>query len=75
MVPCSFDQELKWSCDLNEMSIQEAWNSLTFDSFRSILSTSCPSCSKKNYCLGGCPIKKEIVLLLHKHVSTKSRKT
>ena len=62
MTPCSFDQELKWQCDLKEFSIQEAWDSLTFNQFRSKLKMSCPDCDKKNYCLGGCPIKKEIVL-------------
>ncbi|MBN2259217.1 MAG: radical SAM protein [Clostridiales bacterium] len=62
MTPCSFDQELKWSCDLYEMTIDEAWNSQAFDRFRNTLKTSCPTCDMKNHCLGGCPIKKEIVL-------------
>lgn len=62
MVPCSFDQDHKWSCNLLECTIEEAWESPEFQRFRTILKTSCPSCSKKAYCLGGCPIKKEIVL-------------
>ena len=62
MTPCSFDQELRWQVDLNSHTIEEAWNTPTFNQFRSILSTSCPSCEKRRACLGGCPIKKEIVL-------------
>lgn len=62
MTPCSFDQELKFYCDLDKYTIQEAWESLQFERFRTILGTSCPTCSKKSHCLGGCPIKKEIVL-------------
>lgn len=62
ILPCSFDQKLKWACDLRKHSIQEAWESTAFERFRSSLSMSCPKCHKKNYCLGGCPVKNEIVL-------------
>jgi radical SAM protein with 4Fe4S-binding SPASM domain len=62
MTPCSFDQELKWQVDLHTYTIEEAWNAPTFNRFRNVLSMSCPSCEKRRACLGGCPIKKEIVL-------------
>lgn len=62
MTPCSFDQDLKWQVDLRTHSIRQAWDSAAFNQFRSILSTSCPTCKSRRSCLGGCPIKKEIVL-------------
>lgn len=63
MLPCSFDnQELKWAVDLNEMSIQEAWNSDAFENFRDYFRKSCTSCKKRLMCMGGCPIRREIVL-------------
>lgn len=65
MTPCSFDQTLKWQVDLSTHTIEEAWKAPPFNRFRSILSTSCPTCEKRRSCLGGCPIKKEIVLCNH----------
>ena len=63
MLPCSFDnQELKWAVDLNEHTIQEAWDSDVFDDFRSHFRNSCRGCSRQCDCLGGCPIRREIVL-------------
>lgn len=62
IVPCSFDQNLIWACSLRQYTIQEAWESIEFEKFRSTLKMSCPKCDKKNYCLGGCPVKNEIVL-------------
>ena len=62
MLPCSFDQQHKWAMNLNESSIEEAWNSKVFDSFRDQLKNSCPSCALRASCMGGCPINKEIVL-------------
>ena len=62
MTPCSFDQELKYQVDLSKNTIQEAWDSATFERFRNKLRMRCPDCEKRHYCLGGCPLKKEIVL-------------
>lgn len=63
LLPCSFDnQELKWAVDLNEYSIEQAWNSDKFESFRRHFKNSCKSCKVKGECLGGCPIRREIVL-------------
>lgn len=62
MTPCSFDQGYRWSKSLKEYSIEEIWESKAFESFRSLLKMSCPDCEKRAHCLGGCPIKNEIVL-------------
>ncbi|WP_242965296.1 radical SAM protein [Petroclostridium xylanilyticum] len=67
MTPCSFDQEYRWGQSLKEYSIEEVWESKSFESFRSILKMSCPDCEKKAHCLGGCPIKNEIVLCTKKY--------
>lgn len=62
-IPCSFDnQELKWAYDISNDSIQNAWNSDEFNRFRNSLLNSCPGCSKREHCMGGCPIRREIVL-------------
>lgn len=63
LLPCSFDnQEQKWAVDLREYTIQEAWNSPKFETFRNHFRTACPSCKDRATCLGGCPIRPEIVL-------------
>ena len=62
MLPCSFDQEKRFGVDLNTSSIKKAWFSLQFNKFRKILLESCPNCKNRDLCLGGCPIKKQIVL-------------
>lgn len=63
MLPCSFDnQQRKWEVDLRHSTIEEAWNSEIFESFRNKLRTACPDCNKREWCMGGCPICPEIVL-------------
>lgn len=62
MVPCSFDnQEKRWAVSLNDNTIQEAWDSLKFDSFRDHSRNSCSSCKDWKNCMGGCPIRRSIV--------------
>jgi radical SAM protein with 4Fe4S-binding SPASM domain len=64
-LPCSFDQKLKWGVPLNgegAKTIQEAWNSAQFENFRDRMRGSCPSCSLRSECYGGCPIVRSIVL-------------
>ncbi len=61
MVPCSFDQEKRYEVSLRKMSILEAWNSETFESFRNKMRKACPDCEKKELCMGGCPLMPEIV--------------
>lgn len=62
--PCSFDNQDKvyaYQMDKNH-GVIDAWNSEQFEHFRSYLRNSCPSCSKRNECMGGCPLRKNIVL-------------
>lgn len=62
-LPCSFDnQDLRWSYDISNDSIQNAWNSNQFENFRDHFRNSCGSCSRKSECRGGCPIRRQIVL-------------
>lgn len=62
-LPCSFDnQDLRWAYDISNDTIQHAWYSKEFEDFRNHFRNSCKECSKRSYCMGGCPIRKEIVL-------------
>ena len=61
MVPCSFDQKKQYEVSLRENTIEEAWNSLQFEKFRSKMRGACPNCEKKELCMGGCPLMPEIV--------------
>lgn len=61
-LPCSFDQEYKYSYNLSNSTIQEAWNSSQFDNFRVHFKNSCPDCTERTKCYGGCPIRSSIVL-------------
>lgn len=63
MLPCSFDnQELRWAVDLRKQTIEEAWNSERFENFRKYFKNSCTHCKDRKTCMGGCPIRREIVL-------------
>lgn len=62
MTPCSFDQNLIYGVSLKDSSVEEVWNSDKFIKFRSRLFFSCPSCKNRENCLGGCPLKQEIVI-------------
>lgn len=62
MVPCSFDTTGKHEVDLANLSLQEAYDSDTFDDFRNKLRFSCKSCSDRENCMGGCSLMPEIVL-------------
>ena len=61
MLPCSFDQNRKYSFKLKPKTIEEGWNSLAFDDFRNRLKSACPKCKFQDLCKGGCPILPEIV--------------
>ena len=62
-IPCSFDnQELRWAYDISNDSIQHAWDSEQFENFRNHFRNSCGNCSRKLECMGGCPIRRQIVL-------------
>lgn len=63
MYPCSFDnQDQRWAVDLKKHTIKEAWESEQFESFRNCFRKACPDCAKRSFCMGGCPIRPEIVL-------------
>ena len=63
MMPCSFDnQDMRWAVDLRKFTIEEAWNSGEFEKFRTHFKISCPECGERTLCMGGCPIRPEIVL-------------
>lgn len=71
-LPCSFDnQELKWTYDISNDSIENAWNSSQFENFRNHFKNSCPNCKHRNECLGGCPVRREIVLCNRKEKDLK----
>ena len=62
-IPCSFDnQDMKWAYDISNDSIQHAWDSEQFENFRNHFRNSCGSCSRKLECMGGCPIRRQVVL-------------
>jgi radical SAM protein with 4Fe4S-binding SPASM domain len=62
-IPCSFDnQDMRWSYDIANDTIQNAWDSTQFNDFRSHFTNSCSGCSKRHLCYGGCPIRREIVI-------------
>lgn len=63
MMPCSFDnQEENWAYDISEDTIENAWNSPQFEDFRNYFRHSCPGCKDREACMGGCPIRNQIVL-------------
>ena len=62
-LPCSFDnQDLRWAYDISNDTIQNAWDSEVFEDFRNHFRNSCPNCKRRRECMGGCPIRSEIVL-------------
>jgi radical SAM protein with 4Fe4S-binding SPASM domain len=63
MLPCSFDSQWrKWAVSLNDFTVEQAWNSPQFDMFRNSMKSSCPNCTERVHCMGGCPIIRDIVL-------------
>lgn len=61
-LPCSFDQSKQYLFDIKDKDINDAWNSNEFERFRDTLRNSCPNCSKRKLCFGGCPLIKKVVL-------------
>lgn len=63
MLPCSFDnQDMRWAYDISNDTIQNAWNSEQFEDFRNHFRNSCGGCDRQRECMGGCPIRRQIVL-------------
>ena len=67
MVLCCFDQEKEYEVSLRELTIEEAWNSEPFERFRNKMRAACPGCEKKDYCLGGWPLKPQSVFCDSNH--------
>lgn len=53
---------MRWEVDLRKHTIEEAWNSEKFENFYKHLSVACLNCENRSACMGGCPIRQEIVL-------------
>lgn len=63
LLPCSFDnQDQRWAYDLSKGTIHDGWSSTAFENFRDHLRQACPECKKRALCMGGCPVRPEIVL-------------
>ena len=63
MLPCSFDQDRRYAVQLGKnTTIEQAWDSEPFETFRAHLRTACPTCPRRELCMGGCPLMPEIVL-------------
>lgn len=62
MSPCSFDKTNHVSINLNHYTIDEAWNSEAFQSFRKRFMKACIGCNNRSICLGGCPVCSDINL-------------
>ena len=58
--PCSFANQTDTGIDIKSSSIKAAWDK--FEYFRERLSNSCLGCSKREYCMGGCPLLSSITL-------------
>jgi len=55
LIPCSFEKDEKYAISLNEMSIENAWNSKEFNDFRAKYKVLCSNCVKNKVC-NACPI-------------------
>jgi len=63
MLPCSFDnQDMRWAYNIANDSIKNAWDSAQFEDFRNHFKKSCGGCANRALCMGGCPIRRQIVL-------------
>lgn len=65
--PCSFDNQCgKYRVSLRDSSIQQAWDSLTFENFRN-RNSSCKECTRYSICNGGCGLELGINAGLYCH--------
>lgn len=71
LLPCSFDQNEKYAVSLRDNTIEQAWNSKSFEAFRQPLRTNCPECKQREACMGGCPLMPEVVLCSRREKSFK----
>lgn len=66
MSPCSFDRAEKYGVSLLGKTILEVWNSKSFEAFRDSMRKSCPDCSDREFCMGGCPLVPDVALCARK---------
>ena len=72
MMPCSFaNQNEEWFTSLKEHTIQDTWNNDIFNKFRYSLKNSCSLCKNREFCAGGCPLMRDIVLCNNKEKDQK----
>ncbi len=62
MTPCGFDKTKKYGVSLIKNSIEKIWKSTEFEAFRMSLRQSCPKCTSRQQCMGGCPLYKNTAL-------------
>lgn len=62
LYPCSFEKDSYFRVSLNNQSIETAWNSERFETFRAKQKGKCSGCQKYELCFAGCPIVPEITL-------------
>jgi len=62
LVPCSFEKDESYAVSLDQLTIEEAWKSETFDRFRAKQTSHCLGCGDRGSCFGGCPIVSKITL-------------
>ena len=58
--PCSFDEADGF--DLRTGTIADAWQSSRFNLYREVFKKACPECNRKDECMGGCQILRQITL-------------
>jgi radical SAM protein with 4Fe4S-binding SPASM domain len=66
MSPCSFDRVEKYGVSLRGKTIREVWKSPQFEAFRDSMRNSCPECTDREFCMGGCPLIPEVALCTRK---------
>jgi radical SAM protein with 4Fe4S-binding SPASM domain len=62
LYPCSFEKKEDYGIPLENASIEGAWNSPAFISFRSRQEGKCAGCPKYTSCYAGCPVVPRITL-------------
>jgi len=68
-LPCSFDHQkqrfgiqLTGRRETGVTTMEDAWNSDAFSRFREGLAKRCPGCPRRELCMGGCPLERNIIL-------------
>lgn len=67
LYPCSFERNPEAGVSLESLTIEEAWNSNTFQAFRNRFNNRCSDYTCYGQCLGGCPVVPEITICSRLH--------